>query len=179
MDMLWATDSVRCLACRAGLWRQERKIRLCPLSGKGLGTQRECELIVFRWGHCDCWPSACFWYTSVSEFIGILGILEEFIYLQNYGIMHPVQVVSKIILSFHCSPGLCSARWGVGMGVRAKAKEKIDQDLYFLERSFLFSLLVCFQRISCWGGELGKCSEQSFSRNKQSIWKARSPVCWW
>lgn len=54
--------------------------------------------------------------------------------------MHPVQVVSKIVLSFHCSPALCSARrrWG------AKAMEKIDQDVYFLERSFLFFFACLF-----------------------------------
>lgn len=60
-----------------------------------------------------------------------------------------------------------------------KAMEKTHQDVYLLERSLIFCLLVCFQRISCSGGELGKCFEQSFSRNKPSIWKTCSDGCWW
>lgn len=47
--------------------------------------------------------------------------------------------------------------------------EETDEGVSFLERSLIFHLLVCFQRISCSGGELGKCFEQSFSRNKQSV----------
>lgn len=124
-------------------------------------------------GHCDCWPTACL-HSSVS-LCHIPGCWKmNFIYLQNYRIMLPVQIISKIVLLFHWNPALFNA-----CRVEIRLWKRLIKDVYFLERSLIFCLLVCFQRISCWGGELGKCFEQSFSRNKQSIWKAHSSVCWW